>query len=148
MNMDWTRHSADLLRESAQLSWSAPQVVAHRVTRMMLAGPQPSARDRREFTLMGAEKLAAFQEAWVAMGARTMALQQQWALEAMHFWWQAALGGAWLRPRAMQRQVANDVSKAWGSVLDVATRGVRPVGQRAAANSRRLARTPLTRKKR
>jgi hypothetical protein len=54
------------------------QVIGHRVTRMAVAGPKPSARDRREFTRMGSEKLqAAGQSGWA------MAAQMQTA------WWRS-----------------------------------------------------------
>jgi hypothetical protein len=50
-----------------ELGVAAPQVVAHRTARMMLAGGAPSARDRRELQRMGTEKILAFNEAWTAM---------------------------------------------------------------------------------
>jgi hypothetical protein len=66
---------------------AAGQVIPIRLSRMALAGPTPSARDRREFTLMGAEKAQAaaqsglaaathLQRAWLQMwtGAATAAL--------------------------------------------------------------------------
>jgi len=40
----------------AGLGFAAPQVIAHRLTRMALAGPTMSARDRKEFTGMVVEK--------------------------------------------------------------------------------------------
>ena len=36
----------------ADIAVAAPQVIAHRVTRMALAGPVPDARDRKEFATM------------------------------------------------------------------------------------------------
>lgn len=47
----------------AELSLASPQVIAHRVTRMALAGASPSKRDRTEFTGMVVEKQLAFAQA-------------------------------------------------------------------------------------
>lgn len=95
----------------AQIAIAAPQVVAHRLTRMALAGPTPSARDRREFHLMGAEKSAAFVESWAAMWMQLWTAQQRLA-----FGWMQALAG-------------------------VLGHGVAPVRRRAVANARRLRRS-------
>ena len=80
---------AKLARKSGELMQAAPQVVAVRVGRMLTAGPQPSARDRREFQRMGAEKVEAFAQSWQAMAVQALAAQQQWAL------WCARPGGKW-----------------------------------------------------
>ena len=54
-----TRKGKSLAMQSAQLAVAVPQVVAHRVTRMAIAGPKLSQRDRKEFALMVAEKESA-----------------------------------------------------------------------------------------
>ena len=69
----------NLATKSLELSLAAPQVVAQRVTRMMTAGPNPSARDQQEFMRMGNEKVIAFYESWVGM----------WS-QAYTSYWQAA----------------------------------------------------------
>src|SRR2546427_799414 len=51
-------------------------LVAHRLTRMAMAGANPSARDRREFTRMVSEKQTAFQQSWAAMGMQSMVASQ------------------------------------------------------------------------
>jgi len=61
------RGQSALLAKSTELAFAAPYVVAHRLTRMALAGASPSARDRKEFTKMGSEKLLAFNQSWNAM---------------------------------------------------------------------------------
>jgi hypothetical protein len=53
--------------KAVELSLAAPQVIAHRTARMMAAGANPSARDRREFQRMGTEKVFAFWESMNAM---------------------------------------------------------------------------------
>ena len=55
-----TRAQRKLAQQALGLSMATPLVVAHRVGRMAAAGPSPNARDRKEFELMGAEKMAAF----------------------------------------------------------------------------------------
>ena len=53
-----------LAAQAVELSLAAPQVVAQRVARISRAGATPSAADRREFTRMGAEKVAAFWQSY------------------------------------------------------------------------------------
>lgn len=99
---------------------AVPQVMAHRLTRMALAGPRPNARDRREFHGMGQEKLLAFWQSWFGMGwAVVRAMQQAWI---------AALQGA--RMPLIDAQV-------------ILSHGLAPVHRKATANARRLARTRL-----
>jgi hypothetical protein len=114
------RTTASLSRQSAELALAVPQVMAHRLTRMALAGPFPNARDRREFHGMGQEKVLAFSQSWFAMGlAMTQAMQQAWL---------AGLQGASV------------------PVLDtqaILAKGMVPVHKQATANARRLARTRM-----
>jgi hypothetical protein len=80
------RRSTNLARQATELAVAVPQVMAHRLTRMALAGPVLSARDRREFHGMAQEKMHAFWQSWFAMG---------WAvLQGMQQSWIAALQGA------------------------------------------------------
>lgn len=102
-----------------QLGMAAPQVVAHRVTRMASAGRNPSARDRREFTGMVVEKQIALMQAWAGMATATLQMQQRW--------WLAAFGG---RAPSL-RQYADAVT----------ARGIAPFHRKAVSNSKRLARS-------
>jgi hypothetical protein len=114
------RHAASLSRQSAELALAVPQVVAHRMTRMAVAGPFPNARDRREFEGMAQEKVLAFWQSWFAMGwAMTQAFQQAWL---------AGLQGA--------RVPLIDANA-------ILAKGLGPVHRQATANARRLARTAL-----
>ena len=54
------RGNTSLRVKTAELAFAAPQVVACRLTRMALASPQPSKRDRTELTRMVAGKNVAF----------------------------------------------------------------------------------------
>jgi hypothetical protein len=114
------RKSQHLARQASELALAVPQVMAHRLTRMALAGPVPNARDRREFHAMGQEKVHAFWQSWFAMG---------WAMvEAMQQAWIAALQGA--------RVPLIDTHA-------ILSHGLAPVHRKATANARRLARTAL-----
>ncbi|MDQ6639969.1 MAG: hypothetical protein M3Z15_09945, partial [Pseudomonadota bacterium] len=75
-----TRPSRSLSTKAAELAFAVPQVVAHRLARMANAGPHLSARDRKEFARMVAEKNSAFGESWNAMARQT--LQSNQALAA------------------------------------------------------------------
>lgn len=115
-----TRKSTRLVRQASELAFAVPQVVAHRMTRMALAGPMPSERDRREFHAMGQEKVHAFFQSWLAMG---------WAMmEATQQAWLAMLRGA--------RVPLIDANQ-------ILSKGLGPLHQKATANARRLARTSL-----
>ncbi|HEX2546043.1 MAG TPA: polyhydroxyalkanoate granule-associated phasin [Ramlibacter sp.] len=110
-------NSTRLARQATELAVAVPQVVAHRLTRMALAGPVLSARDRREFHGMAQEKVHAFWQSWFAMGwAMTQAVQQAWI---------AALQGARVPLLDTQR---------------ILSQGMAPVHRKATANARRLAR--------
>jgi hypothetical protein len=112
--------SSALSRQATELAIAVPQVVAHRLTRMALAGPVPNARDRREFQGMAREKVHAFWQSWFAMGwAMTQAMQQAWM---------AMLQGA--RVPLVDTQA-------------ILARGMGPVHRKATANAKRLARTAL-----
>ena len=129
-----------LSRDAAQMAAAVPQVVAHRVGRMMTAGVVPNGRDQREFYRMGAEKVAAFHESWAAMSRQTLAAQQQFMMWWLQTWWKVALGG-WLNPPTFRHMSSSAQQRLLGSVLDVTQRGLTPVRRRAVANARRLNRS-------
>jgi hypothetical protein len=114
------RKHQPLARQATELAFAAPQVVAHRLTRMALAGPVWSARDRREFHGMAQEKVHAFWQSWFAMG---------WAMVA-----------------AMQKAWIGGLQGARVPLIDtqaILAKGMAPVHRKATANARRLARTRL-----
>jgi hypothetical protein len=114
------RKTQGLVRQSSELALAVPQVVAHRLTRMALAGPIPNARDRREFHDMAQEKVHAFSQSWFAMGwAMTQAMQQAWM--------------------AMLLGTRVPMIDAQG----ILAKGMAPVHRKATANARRLAKTRL-----
>ncbi len=114
---------------------AVPQVVAHRVARMALAGPKLSPRDRKEFERMVAEKNDAVGEAWRAMAAQTAKVNQ--ALAASFF--QSFL----LAAQGRKSSAASPAVQWQKAALSVLGKGLAPVHRKAVANARRLARTKL-----
>ncbi|MDQ8023548.1 MAG: hypothetical protein REI94_17040 [Moraxellaceae bacterium] len=126
-----------LTRKAAELSLAAPQVVMYRVARMAQAGFSPDARDRREFTLMGAEKLAAFHESWYAMWWASWRAQQSLLLTLVRSMWLPWGGTGMAGPLALQRRLWRQLP---GLGAGVVGRGMTPVHSRAVSNAKRLAR--------
>jgi hypothetical protein len=110
----------------AELGFAAPQVIAHRLTRMALAGPALSARDRKEFSGMVMEKQAAAAQAWMGMFAEGIRMQQQFALS--------------LFTGATPRQHAARTKRA---ASRIGSAGLAPIHRKAVSNAKRLARTKL-----
>jgi hypothetical protein len=133
------RKSAALATKTAELALAVPQVVAHRVTRMALAGPTLSARDRKEFDLMSAEKTAAFQQSWNAMAVHAVKANQALATHLFTSLW---LPSGKRKPSAagLTAQLQN---AALSMTLGVLGKGLAPVHRTAVANAKRLARTKL-----
>jgi hypothetical protein len=126
------RRSRSLAAQSFELGIAAPQVIAHRIARMALAGASPSKRDRTEFHRMGLEKIAAANEAWTAMAAQSLLENQKFALTFMQSLW-----FPWMRPTPTVKSVARELHKATDAVL---REGMAPIRRRAVANAKRLAR--------
>ena len=133
------RATTQAQQKTLNLSIAAPQVVAHRLTRMALAGPVPSAQDQKEFTGMVLEKQLAFAQSW--WGAWNAALQGPWSMA----WstWQTALSGGMLgsSPWAMWKLA----ERSSAPVAQVVNAALTPIERKASSNARRLARTPLVR---
>ena len=121
-----------LARQTAQLSFAAPQVIAHRVGRMATSGIAPRSDDVQEFNRMYMEKVAAFSESWQAMGLQAM--QSQFKLMST---WMGAFSrpGMWMQPWTRNAPVSEQWQK---SMLDIMNTGMKPVRGRAVANARRL----------
>jgi hypothetical protein len=117
------------------LSFAVPPVVAHRTARMALAGATPSARDRKEFTGMVAEKQIAFTQAGMAMAAQALRAQQAWMASLA-----AGMWAPWtMRPMSPMTVI----KKAQATSLAIADQGLGPLQRKAVANSKRLRRTRL-----
>jgi hypothetical protein len=128
------RKSSSLATKMVELSIAAPQVIAHRVTRMALAGQTPSDRDKKEFELMVAEKKVAFGESLNAMAAQTVRANQMLALSLFKSFW---------LPSSRKVTASSVVSKVQRAATGVLSKGIEPVRRKAVANAKRLARTKL-----
>jgi hypothetical protein len=128
-----TGKSRSLAAQAFELGVAVPQVIAHRVARMAVAGASPSARDRKEFHLMGAEKITALNEACNAMAVQAFRENQKLALAYMQSLW-----FPWLRPKPFAKSASRHLSKA---ALAILGKGMTPIRRRAVANAKRLGRT-------
>ena len=116
-----------------ELSMATPHVMAHRMTRMAMAGASPSDRDRKEFGLMVSEKQSAFLKAGTAMMVQTVIANQSLALAMTRAFWSPIFG----RPG---KSIVADFQSA---ALGVLVKGLVPIHRTPIANSTRLASTPL-----
>jgi hypothetical protein len=116
-----TRRAKSLIGMATELAFAVPLVVGHRLTRMAIAGPSLSARDKTEFRRMCSEKTTAFNKSWSAMG-----------LAATRSFWSPSLMTS--KPASARMQNA---------ALSILVKGMAPVHRTAVANAKRLARTRL-----
>jgi hypothetical protein len=120
---------------------ATPQVVAHRMLRMMLAGKEPSKRDRAEFERMSSEKVAAFYESWNAMFAQMARSNMQ--LMSSPMWWGWPASGRLPNPLNQLNPLYRLAAHAGRAASATIAAGLAPVHRTAASNARRLRRTPL-----
>jgi hypothetical protein len=126
-----TRKTQSIVTQAVELAFAVPQVVAHRVTRMAIAGPTLSERDRKEFQ----RKTAAFGESWNAMTLQALRANQALAASLFRSFWS---------PSLKDRPSASAVAAQWQSAaLGILDKGMAPVHRKAVANAKRLARTKL-----
>jgi hypothetical protein len=129
------RKSKSLAVKSMELAMTVPPVVAHRVTRMALAGPKLSDRDRKEFQMMVNEKRAAFAQAW-----GDMAIQAFRANQALT----ASMLRSFFTPFTYKKPSAASVAvQVQNAAIGVLGKGLAPVHRKAVSNARRLAKTKL-----
>lgn len=147
--LTWT----SLALKTSEMMLASAQVISHRTSRMMLAGVNPSVRDRREFTLMGQEKIEAATESIQAVATRMMVLPMQ--LSALLF--RQMMSGAssmsalTLGPAAvlstkgqmalMQDTLTRSTTMATqvsGSLARLVQHGIKPIHSRATSNAERL----------
>ena len=143
---------SDLATKSLEMMLASAQVIGHRTGRMALAGPAPNMRDRREFALMGQEKIEAGAQSARAMTAHMMTMNQPWgALAFRHFLQSSAAFMSLASSRtpsqliARQAALARALGRSAFSMADVsksatklAHRGLKPIHAKATANARRL----------
>lgn len=139
--------------QTGEMLMASAQVINHRSQRIAVAGPSPSARDRREFTLMGKEKIDAAMESAQAITARMITMHMQLSTLAFRqtldgvSGWVAFAGSPALAMSAKgQVELLRDairnstrmLSELSGSLARVAHHGLRPIHSRATGNARRL----------
>ena len=139
---------------STRMLITSAQVIGHRTGRMVRSGASPDLRDRREFALMGKEKVAAGAESAQAMTHGAFGLGQQLAvmmfrqmLTGMPLMMSLATSAtphqsAVRRAKLVRAGLANTAeatSRISTAMPRIAHQGLRPIHSRAAANRKRLA---------
>lgn len=144
----WSR----LAWKTGEMMLASAQVIHHRTGRMAAAGTTPNARDRREFALMGQEKIEAALESGSAIAAQMMTLNPLLGPRAFkHMMTGAAAvmslaasrtaGEAMARHAKLVRtmmQSAVTTAQLSGTTARIAHRGLKPIHSRATANAKRL----------
>jgi hypothetical protein len=123
-----------LSQQALELSIAAPQVVARRMAQMALAGPNPSAKDQKEFKQMSNEKVTAFYQSWSAMWAQMFKSQFAIAQAITASVSTAMMGG---RPLDASRTI-NAFTQETNKIISA---GMDPVHRTAVSNARRLSRS-------
>lgn len=129
------RKSKSLTVKSMELALSAPQVVAHRVARMSLAGPKLSDRDRKEFQMMVNEKHAAIVQAWSDMTMYAFRANQAFTASMLRFFFTPF---SYRKPSP-----ASAAAHVHNAAIGMLSKGLSPVHRKAVSNARRLAKTKL-----
>ncbi len=142
--------------KAMQMSTAAAQVIAIRTTRMAVAGIHPTAADKREMSLMGAEKVDAFSRAGQALATGAAPLLAGMAGQAFRTGMDvlgatARLAASRSIPQTMARQrlLADTLMRhapgaqhgaASDATARLAHRALAPVHAKATANAKRLTR--------
>jgi hypothetical protein len=144
----WTQYAWSM----NEMLFASAQVIGLRSGRLLAAGALPNARDRREFTLMGQEKIEAATESIQAMALQTISANLRMAEAGARQWMRGAqmmatFGNPLLAPTAnMQSALLRNLgsnaaalaAQFAGSAATVAHHGLRPIHSRATRNAKRL----------
>ncbi|MDB5770306.1 MAG: hypothetical protein JWM42_680 [Burkholderia sp.] len=145
----WSR----LALKTGEMMVASAQVINHRTGRMATAGAIPNARDQKEFTLMGQEKVEAIAESGQAMAASMMRVNQQMRKLAFEQWMSGAIGfmsmatsRTMVQSGKRQAEFVRDAmensaaaaSHLSGSIVSMADHGLKPIHSRATDNAKRL----------
>ena len=139
--------------KTSEMLLASAQVIGHRSHRLMLAGHTPNLADRREFALMGQEKMAAAAASSQAMALGWMRMSQEFGMNAFRQMLAATMAmmsmaagtpaQAAARQTRFMRDVVSDsastVSQLNKSIGRIAHKGLKPVHSRATGNAKRLA---------
>lgn len=129
------RKSKSLTAKSMEAALSASQVFAHRITRMALAGPRLSDRDRREFRIMVNEKHEAFAQAWSDMVMHAFRANQAFTASMLRFFFTPF---SYKKPSA-----ASAAAQVQNAAIGVLGKGLAPIHRKVVSNARRLVKTKL-----
>jgi hypothetical protein len=146
--MQWN----NLAMKTAEMMLASAQVISHRTGRMALAGHAPNERDRREFALMGQEKIEASVQSAQAMATHMMTMNQALGARAFKSTLQSiaafmSLANSRTPGQLLSRQaeVARALGQSSVAIADVsktaaklAHRGLKPIHAKATANAKRL----------
>lgn len=143
---------ANLAFKAGEMMLASAQVIGHRTGRMAAAGAIPNERDRREFALMGQEKVDAAAESAQAMTTQIVRMNMQlgtrifqqmltgatdlMALAASSNASQSVARQAKLM-RTMTRS-ADTATRYSNAAVRLAQQGLKPIHSRATANAKRL----------
>ena len=143
----WTH----LAWKTGEMMLASAHVIQHRTGRMAAAGAKPSARDRREFALMGQEKIEAGIESASAMAAQMMAMNPLLGTRAVKNMMAGtaalmSLATSQTASQAMARhakvvrimaQSAGTTAQVSAAAARLAQHGPKPIYSRATANAKR-----------
>ena len=117
-------------QKSLELAIAVPQVIAQRLTRMAFAGPDPSARDKKEFFGMVEEKQKAFTESWLEMSAHAVTSNQAMAVSFFE---------AMMWPKGGYVKASQQLSEQMQDAgMEMLSKGLTPVHKKAVSNAKRL----------
>ena len=143
----------DLARKTTETAAASAQTIHHRTRRMAKAGLTPNQRDRKEFALMGWEKLEAAAEASAHVGTEWLRLNQRLgdiaaqqaiinATAMFSLFGNRNVGQMMQTQSAWNRKSLALANQAGSELVTALTRsaskGLKPVHSRATKNARRL----------
>jgi len=143
----WT----SLAFKTGEMMMASAQVIGHRTNRIATAGPRPNHRDRREFCLMGQEKMEAASESVQAMANRVLTINQQIGAHALGQMMAGATdmlslatsrttGQALARQAKLIRTLTRGAfsTSQLSATARLTQHGLKPFHSRATANAKRL----------
>ena len=138
--------------KTGEMMMASATVISYRTGRMATAGPNPSEKDRKEFALMGQEKMDAAVESAQAMALQMMTLSPQLGVRAFEHISKGtadmlSLVSSQTVHQAVTRQAklmktisqsTNTATQLSDSAIEIAEQGLAPIHARVTANAKRL----------
>lgn len=142
----------DFAVQSAEIAVASAQVIGHRTGRLAAAGAAPSARDQKEFVLMGQEKFEAGTQSAFAMAAHMMTMNQSLGVQAFENLMRSTtallslansttpkqLGARQAELARALEQSALTATDLTESATRLAHHGLKPIHAKVRANAKRL----------